>query len=81
MKIRKKVLLELRRNLPKGSGVVIQERLAARGIEYSLSYIYRVLDPESEPYNEAIVDEATSYLEELQIIRLQKEQRIMSAAS
>ncbi len=81
MKIKKNVLIKLRESLPAGSAESIKERLNEKGNIFSTSYIYRVLDPDSDDYNTIIIDEAINYLEELSILNHQKERRILDSVN
>jgi len=82
MRISEKALKILSTKLPAGSASKIQQSLADKGEPYSLSYIYKVLDPDYPDYNPAIIAEAVKLAEkkpifdpkrlEDQILRLRK---------
>lgn len=65
MKIRKKLLVALGKILPVGSATTIHDRLAIKGLHYSIPYIYRVLNPDNADYNSVIIEEAVAYSEEI----------------
>ena len=78
MKLKTKVLKRLRKSLPPGVGPVLRARLLKAEHDFSAGYIYRVLSPDKDDYNELIIDEAIAYLEEIRKIQLKKEEKILA---
>jgi len=74
--LKKSVLRKLRENLPPGFYPDLDKKLQEKGKVFSKQYIYQVLDPEDPRKNETIIDTAMELLEELIVIREQKEKRI-----
>jgi hypothetical protein len=72
----KALLIELKEILPRGSAAEIRNRLISAGKDFSLQYIYKVLDPDNTMYNEMIIDTAIELSEEIKLMMKQKEQRI-----
>ena len=66
MKISKKALEILAKKLPAGSASKIQQILADKGDPYTLSYIYKVLNPAHAEYNPVIIQEAIKFAETIQ---------------
>lgn len=74
--LRKKTLKKLRQSLPSGSIELLVLKLIEKGYTFSKQYIYRVMDPQDGAYNTIIVSSAIELLDELNMIRQQKEKRI-----
>jgi hypothetical protein len=78
--IKKSVLKKLRENLPAGFYPELKKKLEEKGHSFTKQYIYQVLDPNDKRKNEAIIDAAMELVEELSLIREQKEKRILELA-
>jgi hypothetical protein len=77
--VSKKALRKLRDQLPTGAASKIQERLANKGIEKSISYIVRVLNPEDvAATSEVILTEAIALRDEYKAHVAEIESRILN---
>lgn len=77
MKLNPKVIRRLKESLPPGFGPVLREKLLNAGHDFSVGYIYRVINPDEDDFNMLILDEALLYLGELKKERLEKEEKIL----
>lgn len=75
--IRKNILKKLKENLPSGYFNELNNKLKDKGYDYTRQYIYQVLDPDNPRYNVVIIDTAIELMNELVLIREQKENRIL----
>lgn len=57
-RIGREALLILKKELPRGYGSIIQEKLLLAGHRYSRSMIERVLNPDDNRYSELIIEAA-----------------------
>jgi hypothetical protein len=73
-----KAAKKLRKDLPRGSARLIQQRLQLQGRRFCLSHINKVLDPEDDRYNKIIINEAISLSRELKEQMLSTEEQIFN---
>ena len=78
MDLNNEVIRKLRDALPIGYGKVIRERLLAKGDDFTVTYIYYVINPDCKRRNETIINEAISYLKEVNSIKAEKEAEILA---
>ena len=64
MKVSKKAVAELKKNLPRGSARLVLDRLENKGVTFTIQYIYRCLNPKMRDYNPVIISEAINLCEE-----------------
>jgi len=82
MKINPEILVDLRNHLKRGSAEEIRRRLITKSeTEFSIAYVYRVLDPNQDAYNCKIIDEAFLYAEELAAKKASKEKNLSTRLS
>lgn len=76
--ISKETLTILREQLPTGFAVKIHTRLHDKGLEYSISYINRVINPDDPAMNEFILSEAILVRDESSFHRSRLEDSILN---
>jgi hypothetical protein len=76
MKLSRKELKKLRESINSTGIADIQTRLKNAGFDFSLTYIWQVLNPDNPRYNDLIIREAIAYAEDAQTEFLKLKSRI-----
>lgn len=76
MKISTEAHKLLKEKLPNGSASRIKERLERKNLQFSIGYIYKVIDPDYPEYNPDIIAEAIAIIDSIDLAVREQEAKI-----